>query len=537
MKAIGKYQVIDEIGAGAAGTTYRVRDTAGERELALKILYSSPAASPETKDQFCRTLAKYTDLRHPNIAKVLDLGEADGALYVATEFLNGIDLRRHFDERRVLPLEDKLEFIASVLDALTVPHSKAVAHGDLKPTNIFIVAGKYARLLDFGSGKWLETIMAAGVKPTAILPNYLAPEQIMGEPFDPRSDIFSVAMILYELLTGKYPFQVDANLIPREIMHSEPAPLRKLDSQIPEELEFLLTRALNKNREQRLQSAAEFSVALNKIAQQLRDSRIAPEPVIAGSMGAAPPAPSVVEKPAPTTPVMVIPKAPAVTPSLPAPTQPPQTITVVAAPASTVAAPPPFASAPVASAPVTSAPVVAPPPATGQPALAAIKSAAQGAPKKPIPGAKMGPWRRRVIPIAIAGLLAVGLFGTLLSRQSSQASPQKSEAPATQPNIATPSAPAAVTAPAETVSVPIQAVDAAPAQPVLAPPAAPRVVEVKPAPEVILRGQVRSLWEAGKYSQALALVDAILTENPTLPEARAWKKKIRAAQDAEAAIK
>src|SRR5580704_604242 len=292
MKAIGKYQIIDEIGSGSAGTTYRVRDTAGEREFALKVLYSSASASPETKDKFCRSLASYAELRHPNIAKVQDMGEADGALYVATELLNGIDLRRHFEERRVLPLEEKLEFIAAVADALTVPHGKGIAHGNLKPGNIFIVAGKNGRILDFGSGKWLEVILAAGVKPSALLPNYLAPEQILGEPFDTRSDLFSVALILYELLTGKYPFQVEPNLIPREIVHSEPEPLRKLDPQIPEELEQLVARALNKNREERLQSAAEFSASLNSIAQKVRDSRTAPEPVTAVYTAPVPPPPA-----------------------------------------------------------------------------------------------------------------------------------------------------------------------------------------------------------------------------------------------------
>ncbi len=500
MKAIGKYQIIDEIGTGAAGTTYRVRDTAGEREFALKVLYSSASASPETKDKFCRSLASYAELRHPNIAKVQDMGEADGALYVATELLNGIDLRRHFEERRVLPLEEKLEFIAAVADALTVPHSKGIAHGNLKPGNIFIVAGKNGRILDFGSGKWLEVILAAGVKPSALLPNYLAPEQILGEPFDTRSDLFSVAVILYELLTGKYPFQVEPNLIPREIVHSEPEPLRKLDAQIPEELEQLVARALNKNREQRLQSAAEFAAGLNSIAQKVRDSRTAPEPVTAVYNAPVAP-PAAVTKPPSIVPA---PKSPIVVPSVPAPAM--------------VTAPPP------------PPPAAAPLPATVKPALAAIKIAAQEPGKKALPVPAI--LRKRMIPIAIAGLLAIGVFGTLLSRQSSQASQPKTEVvPAIQPNVVVPSAPAS----APPVAAPVQPVEIAPPVPQTS--AASSVVEVKPAPEVILRGQVKSLWEAGKYSQALALVDAVLAENPTLGEARAWKKKIRAAQEAEAAIK
>ena len=509
MKAIGKYQIIDEIGTGAAGTTYRVRDTAGEREFALKVLYSSPSASPETKDQFCRSLASYAELRHPNIAKVHDVGEADGALYVTTELLNGIDLRRHFEERRALPLEEKLEFIAAICDALTIPHSKGIAHGNLKPGNIFIVAGKNAKILDFGSGKWLQVILAAGVKPGALLPNYLAPEQIMGEPFDTRSDLFSVGLILYELLTGKYPFQVEANLIPREIVHSEPESLRKLDPQIPEELDRLVARALNKNREQRLPSAAEFAAGLNSIAQKIRDSRTAPEPVTAVYTPPPVAAPPVAAKPTP--PVVPAPKPPVVVPAVP----PPAAVAQTAQPA-TVAAPPPPAPLPVS--------------APAQPALAAIKAAAQGSQQKAMPAAAAGLLRKRMIPIAIAGLLAIGVFGTLLSRQSSQASQPQSEAPPVQNTVAP--------APVPTAVQPVEAALPQPVpQPVAQTPAVAEIVEVKPAPEVILRGQVKSLWEGGKYSQALGLVEAILAENPNHSEARAWKKKIRAAQDAEAAIK
>jgi hypothetical protein len=165
-----------------------------------------------------------------------------------------------------------------------------------------------------------------------------------------------------------------------------------------------------------------------------------------------------------------------------------------------------------------------------QPALAAIKTAAQGSQNKAISAAAAGLLRKRMIPIAIAGLLAIGVFGMLLSRSSSQASQTKSEAPEVQ-NTAAP-----VPAP-----VMVQPVEAAPPQPVPQPvaqtPAVSEVVEVKPAPETILRSQVKSLWEAGKYGPALGLVDAILADNPNLAEARAWKKKIRAAQAAEAAIK
>ena len=514
MKAIGKYQVIDEIGAGPAGATYRVRDAASEREFALKVLYSSDAASAELKDRFSRELAVYAELRHPHIAKMQDVGEADGSLYVATELLYGIDLKRHLEERRALPLEQKLELIAQVADALTVPHSRGIAHGNIKPGNIFIVAGKNAKILDFGSGKWLESVLAAGGKAPALMPNYLAPEQILGQSFDARSDLFAVALIFYQLLTGKYPYGVDPNLIPREIVHSEPEPLQKVDAGIPEQIERLVARALHKDPQQRLQSAAEFAAALNDLAQKLRDERTAAaQPPLAPAPVPPPPA---AEKPAlsivtpAAKPAVVNPPGPLLPPAPPAPP---------AADATTILTVPPSASVP--------------PRPAGKPALAAIKAAAQ-APKKQVPSAKANLMRRRAIPIAIAGVLAVAIFGTLLSRQNSQASQNSNPAlPPAPPAIVTPSAPV----PAGPAPSPVQPVQAAQPQPTPAAPASPAVVEVKPSAELILRGRVRSLWESGKYAQAMALVDQILAENPDHAEARSWKKKIRAAQEAEAAIK
>jgi hypothetical protein len=213
--------------------------------------------------------------------------------------------------------------------------------------------------------------------------------------------------------------------------------------------------------------------------------------------------------------IVAAPKSPAVTPSVSAP--PP---TLQPAPATVNA--PPFT--PPAAEPLPRAPQ---PPA-------ATKIPAQQLRRNPLPAPKIAVLRKRVIPIAIAGLLAIALFGTLLSRQNSQASQRKSAPPAATQSI--PVTPAQA-APAVPVPIPI-AVDSTPLpQPQSQTSAAAPVVEMKPPPEIILRGEVKSLWEAGRYAQALKLVDEILAENPAHAEARAWKKKIRAAQDAEAAIK
>lgn len=509
MKAIGKYQLLDEIGGGAAGKTYRARDTFRNRELALKVLDPTLFANAEWKEQFCRELGACSDLRHRHITPIVDLGEVDGAIYVATDLLNGVDLRCHLQERRVLPLVEKLEFMTQVCDGLAHAHSKGIAHGNIKPSNLFVIAGKDPRILDLGLAKCLASVLAAGGKHADLLPNYLAPEQVLGQPFDAKSDVFSVAVVLYELLVQKYPFEAPANLIPREIVHSEPEPLRKLDPKLPEELEQLLGRALKKEPQQRLESADVFAAGLNAIAQKLRGDEASPSSSVA----------TISELPPPV--LTVSPRRDTLTPS-PA--------IVVQSAAAPVVVPPVAPVAPPTPAPAISmTPSVAAPSAPPAPAKRPV--AAQPRPAKgPDAGAaqvagriqKSLPLSRRVLTIAAAAVLAICLIGTILSRQRLHASQARSQSAAvqTQPAVA---APKETPPPAPPASQPVSAAPAAPAHAV--------------SPEEILRGKVKPLWESGKYAQAMSLVNEILIDHPDLSEAQAWKRKIHAAQDAEEAIK
>jgi len=273
MKTIGKYQILGELGSSAAGKTYRACDNLRKTELALKVLDSSASLTLELKDEFCRDLAACAELRHPNLAKTQDVGEADAALYIAAELLAGADLRTYLEEHRVIPLTRKLELMAQVCDGIAAAHSKGITHGNIKPGNIFITAGGVAQILDFGTGRWLCLTLSAGARPQKLFPNYFAPEQILGQPFGARSDVFSIAVVLYEWLTGKYPFQVPAGLIPREIVHTELEPLRKAAPEIPEALEQLVARASKKDPEQRVQTAAEFADGLRGIIRQVEAER------------------------------------------------------------------------------------------------------------------------------------------------------------------------------------------------------------------------------------------------------------------------
>jgi serine/threonine-protein kinase len=526
MKAIGKYQLLQQIGAGAAGITYRARDTFRNRELALKVLHSTLVANPEWKEQFSTELGLCADLRNSIFVKILDLGEVEDVIYIATDLLTGVDLRCHLAEQRILTLDQNLEYIAQVCDGLAFAHSKGIAHGNIKPSNLFVIAGKDARILDLGLAGWLASVLAVNGQHLELFPNYFAPEQILGEKFDARSDIFSVGVVLYELLTQKYPFAADANLIPREIVHSEPEPLRKLKPELPEELEQLVMRALHKDPGQRLASAEEFGASLVRMAQKLQDEEspssslsMTPRPSAAEALRTSPrpeAAPAVASPvAAEAQPLSPRPSAPdGALEQTPRPPSPPLKPTV---PASTAPSVP--VAAPAAAKPEPAFPSAAPPKAAKRPPMQVLQSAS-------------GLLQKPVALIAAAAVLALCIVVIVISRQGLRASPPAIAAPAAAVQAATPAA--------EVKAVPPPAPPPVPAEEAAVPKPTPEKTKAEPhepSPGEVLRGQVKPLWESGKYDQALRLVNGILADTPDQAEALAWKKKIRAAQQAEAAIK
>jgi serine/threonine-protein kinase len=511
MKAIGKYQLLEKIGEGAAGVTYRARDSFRNRDLALKILHPSLVANQEWKEQFSKELGLCADLRNSIFVKILDLGEVEDVIYIATDLLSGVDLRCHLAEKRVLTLDQNLEYIAQVCDGLAFAHSKGIAHGNIKPSNLFVIAGKDARILDLGLAGWLSSVLASNGQKVELFPNYFAPEQIVGQPFDARSDIFSVGVVLYELLTQKYPFEADASLIAREIVHSEPEPLTKVNPKLPQELEQLVAQAMRKDPAQRLASAEELGSGLLRIAQRFRDEE---HPAAALSMTPHPWA-NTSPRPEPQ-----FEEAPAVQPvgAAEAPPEPPLQVLPPVGALDNTPRPP---SAPLKPA----VPVVQASGAAANSQLEPQQSpAAPPASQRAVATAPRG-FQKPIALIALAAILALCLVVIVVSRQGLRASPQKSATPAAQTK-----------APAPETKAP---------EPPPAPPAPAPVVEepaAKPAPPEptageTLRSKVKPLWESGKYEQALKVVNDVLANDPQQAEALAWKKKIRAAQDAEAAIR
>jgi serine/threonine protein kinase len=265
MKTLGKYEVLEELGAGAMGKVFHGRDRVLQRDVAIKTI-STEDADVELKQRFYREARSCGRLSHPNIVTVFDLGEQQGTSYIAMEYLEGEDLRKFIDRKNFMPLEGKLQVMAEVAEGLAHAHDNRIVHRDIKPSNIFLLKSGRPKLLDFGIARVFASQLTR-VGNALGTPEYMAPEQIRGKETDARSDIFSTAVVFFELLTYEHPFG-DAD-IPRKIIQESPKLLRDLNPLIPEKLEQILKRAMAKDPAERYQTAAEFAKALRKLSFEI----------------------------------------------------------------------------------------------------------------------------------------------------------------------------------------------------------------------------------------------------------------------------
>jgi len=285
MQRIGKYEVAGELGTGSMGVIYRARDTILDRDVALKTIAGGGAVDPELKERFYREAKAGARLNHPNVVTVYELGEQDGMLFIALELLFGCDLRQFINERRSLPLAQKVEDMAGVCDALQHAHESGVIHRDIKPSNIFLTSEGVAKILDFGVAR-LAASQLTVLGRVLGTPFYMAPEQILGKPCDARSDLFSAAIVAFEFLTYAHPFAGES--IPKRIINGTPDSLLARDSSLPAALDAVLAKALAKSPADRYASAGEFGAALRNA---MGESAAAP-PEIAVAAAPAAPAPA-----------------------------------------------------------------------------------------------------------------------------------------------------------------------------------------------------------------------------------------------------
>ncbi len=269
------------------GTIYRARDQVLDRAVALKVLRADTELDSELKERFYREARACARLAHPNIITVYDLGEAEGMVYIAMELLSGSDLRKLLQENRPMEMAVKVDLMAQVCDGLEHAHGQQLVHRDIKPSNIFLCDDRRAKILDFGIARMpLSNLTIAGKVLGS--PNYMAPEQIRGAKCDSRSDLFSAAIVFYEFLVHAHPFQDE--FIPRRIVGSPPDNLREKDPAVPEALEALLLRSLEKDPAKRIQTAAELGAGLRAVLRRMRGDQTDPSafPSVAPEVAAAP---------------------------------------------------------------------------------------------------------------------------------------------------------------------------------------------------------------------------------------------------------
>jgi eukaryotic-like serine/threonine-protein kinase len=266
---LGPYQVDRLIGKGGMGEVYRARDTRLNRGVALKVLVASSPADSERLTRFTREARTTALLNHPNIVAVYDVGSHAGVPFVITELLDGETARVKMQDG-ALPLRVAVHYALEIARGLVAAHQLGVAHRDLKPENIFITHDERVKILDFGLAKCRDQTLefrdsSISTGPGTILGTigYMSPEQVRGLPTDHRSDIFSLGVILYEMVAGTAPFQGDSAVETlNAILKEDPPSLRHRVPQIPAELERVVRHCLEKAPDARFQTAGDLIFSL-----------------------------------------------------------------------------------------------------------------------------------------------------------------------------------------------------------------------------------------------------------------------------------
>src|SRR5215211_7034973 len=280
---VSHYRILEKLGAGGMGEVYLAEDMKLGRKVAIKILSEEYTTNKDRVHRFEQEAAAASNLNHPNILTIHEVGTDDGRHYIATEYIDGSTLRRKAAASQ-LEIPQILDIAVQVSGALEEAHAAGIVHRDIKPDNIMVRRNGYVKVLDFGLAKLAETVDRSpsdGEASTRVLvqtdagvvmgtSHYMSPEQARGKPVDARSDIWSLGVVIYELVAGRTPFEGETSTdVIVAITQKEPPPLARFAPNVPAELDWIVMKALRKDRDERYQTIKELLTDLRRLKQRL----------------------------------------------------------------------------------------------------------------------------------------------------------------------------------------------------------------------------------------------------------------------------
>ncbi len=290
---LGRYEIVGELGQGAMGVVYKATDPLIDRIVAIKTITLSLAQEErdEYEARFYQEAKAAGRLSHPNIVTIFDVGRSGDIAYIAMEFLQGRELRDILNDDQLLPVDQAIDIVAQVAFGLAYAHEHGIIHRDIKPSNIMVARDGHVKITDFGIARMASSAVRTQTGMVLGSPKYMSPEQVMGKLADQRSDVFSLGVMLYEMLTGQAPFTGEnVNAIMYQTLNSIPQPPSTLNAAVPDMLNFIVAKALAKDLEHRYQNAKDFANDLRACRDTMPRSAVqvpVPKPSGAASLADA----------------------------------------------------------------------------------------------------------------------------------------------------------------------------------------------------------------------------------------------------------